>query len=176
MRSSASVRVVKRRLALALGAAAMVGLVAAFAFGSRDTRPAAVKAPPTWNDVAPIFAEKCAGCHTKGGIAPFSITTARSAAAYAGVIGAMTQLGKMPPWLPGRDSPAYLGQSRRILTPAEKRLIARWVHGGAHIGKGGSIKPVGGGSSAPGTTLRLAPAKTYLPKSAVGADDDYHCF
>jgi mono/diheme cytochrome c family protein len=167
---------VKRWLALALAAAAVVGVVVAIASGSRDTRPAAAAAPPTWKDVAPIFAEKCAGCHTKGGIAPFSLTTARSAAAHAGVIRAMTQLGKMPPWMPGPDSPAYLGQSRRILTAAEKQLIARWVRGGARIGRGGSIKPVGEGSSAPGTTLRLAPARTYLPKSAVGADDDYHCF
>jgi Copper type II ascorbate-dependent monooxygenase, C-terminal domain len=167
---------VKRWLALALAAAAMVGVVVAIASGSRDTRPTAATAPPTWTDVAPIFAEKCAGCHMKGGIAPFSITTARSAAAYAGVIGAMTQLGKMPPWLPGRDSPAYLGQSRRILTPAEKRLIARWVRGGARIGKGGSIKPVGERSTAPGTTVRLAPARPYLPKAAVGGLDDYHCF
>jgi mono/diheme cytochrome c family protein len=169
--------VVKRRLALALAAAAVVGVVAAFAFGSRDTSPVAAKASsPTWTDVAPIFAEKCAGCHMKGGIAPFSITTARSAAAYAGAIGAMTRLGKMPPWLPGHDSPAYLGQSRRILTPAEKSLIARWVRGGARIGKGGSIKPAGEGSAAPGTTMRLTPAKPYLPKAAVGGLDDYHCF
>jgi Copper type II ascorbate-dependent monooxygenase, C-terminal domain len=168
--------VVKRWLALGLAAAALVGVAAAFAFSSRDASSVAAEAPPTWTDVAPIFAEKCAGCHRKGGIAPFSITTARSAAAYAGVIGAMTQLGKMPPWLPGRDSPAYLGQSQRILTPAEKSLIARWVRGGARIGKGGSIKPVGGGSTAPGTTMRLAPAKTYLPKAAVGSLDDYHCF
>jgi mono/diheme cytochrome c family protein len=167
---------VKRRLALALGAAAVVGVVAAFAFGSRDTRPVAAKAPPTWTDVAPIFAEKCAGCHTKGGIAPFSLTNARSAAAHAGAILAMTQRDKMPPWMPGRDSPAYLGQSRRILTAAEKNLVARWVRGGARVGRGGSIKPVGEGSSAPGTTIALAPTKPYLPKAAVGADDDYHCF
>src|SRR2546423_8216784 len=88
----------------------------------------------------------------------------------------MPRQGKMPPWMPGPDSPAYLGQSRRILTPAEKKLIARWVRGGARIGRGGSIKPVGGGSRALGGTLRLAPVKPYLPKAAVGADDDYHCF
>ena len=88
----------------------------------------------------------------------------------------MTQLGKMPPWMPGHDSPAYLGQSQRLLTPGEKQLIARWVHGGAQIGKGGSVKPVGGGSKAPGTTMTLAPARAYLPKRAVGGLDDYHCF
>src|SRR5205814_5842578 len=99
------------------------------ASGSGGDRHVTSGKAPTWTDVAPIFAEKCAGCHTKGGIAPFSLTTARSAQAYAGAILAMTQQGKMPPWMPGRDSPAYLGQSRRILTSAEKTLIARWVRG-----------------------------------------------
>jgi mono/diheme cytochrome c family protein len=168
--------VVKRRLALALAAAAVVGVGAALAFASRDPRSAVATASPTWRDVAPIFAEKCAGCHTKGGIAPFSLTTGRSAAAHASAILAMTQRGKMPPWMPGRDSPEYLGQSRRILSAAEKRLIARWVRGGARLGRGGSIVPVGGRSSAPGTTMRLSPAKPYLPKAAVGGEDDYHCF
>ena len=167
---------VKRRLGLALAAAAVVGVVAAFAFGSRDTRPAAAKAPPTWTDVAPIFAEKCAGCHMRGGIAPFSLTTAKSAAAHASAILRMTQRGKMPPWMPGSDSPSYLGQSRRILSAAEKSLIARWVRAGARTGAGGSIVPIGGGSTAPGTTLTLTPAKAHLPKAAVGGMDDYHCF
>jgi mono/diheme cytochrome c family protein len=167
---------VKRSFALALVAAAAVALVTAIASGSRGSRPAAVMAAPSWKDVAPIFAEKCAGCHSSGGIAPFSLTTPRSAAAHAKAILAMTQRGRMPPWMPGRDSPAYLGQSRRILSTAEKNLIARWVHNGARTGAGGSIAPIGEGGTAPGTTLTLAPAKRYLPKAAVGGMDDYHCF
>jgi hypothetical protein len=75
----------------------------------------------------------------------------------------MTHLGKMPPWMPGRDSPSYLGQSQRILTAAEKQLIARWVRGGARIGNGNTVKPVGGGSKAPGTTMTLAPTKAISP-------------
>ena len=88
----------------------------------------------------------------------------------------MTQLGRMPPWMPGRDSPAYLGQSRRILTATEKKLVARWVRGGARIGNGSPVKPVGGTTNAPGTTMVLAPAKPYLPRAAGGGLDDYHCF
>ena len=111
----------RRRIALALGAAVVVAVVvSAIAAGSRDTRPTARTATPTWAAVAPVFAEKCAGCHTPGGIAPFSLRSAQSAKAHANGILVMTQLGRMPPWMPGHDSPSYLGQSRRILSTAEK--------------------------------------------------------
>jgi Copper type II ascorbate-dependent monooxygenase, C-terminal domain len=169
---------VKRsRLALAVAVGAVVAIAATTiaAGGSGDSR-AVPTAAPTWANVAPIFAEKCSGCHTPGGIAPFSLLSAQAAKAHANGILVMTKLGRMPPWMPGHDSPEYLGQSRRILTPAEKQLIARWVNGGARIGSGRSVKPVGGTSTAPGTTMTLTPTRSYLPKAAVGGLDDYHCF
>src|SRR4051794_36489549 len=145
-------------------------------WGSSSTRPAAESAVPTWAKVAPIFADKCAGCHTPGGIAPFSLRSAQSARAHANGILVMTQLGRMPPWLPGHDSPPFLGQSKRILTAAEKSLIARWVRSGARIGTGRSVVPKPNTSSAAGTLVTLTPTKPYLPKTAGGALDDYHCF
>jgi hypothetical protein len=167
----------RRRIGVALAAATAVAVViSTIAAGSRDTRPATRTAAPTWAAVAPIFAQKCVGCHTTGGIAPFSLRAARAARTYANGILVMTQLGRMPPWMPGHDSPAYLGQSRRVLTPAEKKLVARWVRGGARIGAGGSIKPVGGTTNAPGKTMTLTPPKPYMPKATGGGPDDYHCF
>src|SRR2546430_14337152 len=140
------------------GAAAAAIVVSAIAAGSGNARPAAHRAAPTWADVAPIFAEKCAGCHTPGGIAPFSLRSARTAAAYANGILVMTKLGRMPPWMPGKDSPAYLGQSRRILTPAEKNLIARWVRGGARLGSGRRVEPVRRARAAAGQARAPHPA------------------
>jgi hypothetical protein len=79
----------------------------------------------------------------------------------------------MPPWMPGADSPEYVGQSIRRLTAAEKDRIGRWVRGGAR-GRG-SIAPATPGDGAE-TTLTLTPRRAYLPRAAVGALDDYRCF
>jgi predicted CxxxxCH...CXXCH cytochrome family protein len=169
----------RRGRLVALVVTVVVGAAVTGAFMLRGTSPSAAasrNATPAWTDVAPIFAAKCAGCHMTGGIAPFSITSARSAKAHAPAILMMTQLGLMPPWPPGKDSPAYVGSSRRILTAQERDVIARWVRGGARIGRGGTIAPVGTGSSAPGRQLSLAPARSYLPQADVGGLDDYHCF
>src|SRR5207248_207220 len=100
-----------------------------FVFLDLERRPQL--APQHVADVAPLFAAKCAGCHQDGGVAPFSLTSALQAKAYAPAIVRMTRSGAMPPWMPGADSSAYLGSSRRILTLDEKFLIAAWVRGGA---------------------------------------------
>ena len=62
---------------------------------------AAATVTPTWDDVAPVFASKCASCHQLGGVAPFSLTSALSAQSYAKAILRRTQNGTMPPWMPG---------------------------------------------------------------------------
>jgi hypothetical protein len=134
------------------------------------------KTTVTWDAVAPLFASKCAGCHRIGGIAPFSLTTARSAHRFAPVILRMTQADEMPPWMPGKDSPTYLHQDQRILTADEKALIANWVKTGAKLGSAHPIKPVTLPTTAPGTTSTLSVARAYRPHPIGGGTDDYHCF
>jgi predicted CxxxxCH...CXXCH cytochrome family protein len=113
------------RLVALVAAVVAVGAAAAVVLLRGSSSAAAPRAAPTWKDVAPVFAAKCAGCHMVGGIAPFSLTSAQSAKAHAQSILMMTQVGQMPPWPPGPDSPAYVGSDRRILTAQEKDLIAR---------------------------------------------------
>ena len=95
------------------------------------TATAATARVPTYRDVAPILREKCASCHVLGGIAAFPLRSAADAIARAQEILIVTRSGQMPPWPPGKDSPAFIGQSLRVLTAQEKDTIARWVRGGA---------------------------------------------
>jgi mono/diheme cytochrome c family protein len=166
---------VKRRVVIA--AVALAAVAASLGFAGRGSGPrAAADAAPTWDDVATVFADKCTGCHVSGGIAPFTLTSAKTAAEHARLILLMTQANAMPPWMPGADSPAYLSGERRVLTPEEKDLIARWVNGGAKLGSAKPVAPPSADGGAAGTTLSLAPARAYLPHATGGGLDDYHCF
>jgi mono/diheme cytochrome c family protein len=165
---------VKRLVLLVLVFAAAASAFALDRGVQRST--AAPRAIVTWDAVAPLFAAKCAGCHQEGGIAPFSLTSAQTAHKYAPLILQMTQANEMPPWMPGADSPAYLHQEQRILTPAEKTLIADWVKSGAKPGSAHRIKPITAPSTAPGKTTTLQVARAYRPHPIGGGTDDYHCF
>ena len=114
--------------------------LAALAAGLVLAAPVAA-APPTYADVAHVFNSKCTGCHTEGGIAPFSLRSATQAKSHAQLIKIMTQANAMPPWPPARDSMAFVGQSARQLTAQEKDLIARWVAGGAKLGPHVTLPP-----------------------------------
>jgi hypothetical protein len=168
-----------RRLLLVLAAVGLLGAGVGIAAAGRDdshhfvTRKAAA---PTWDAVSPVFAEKCVSCHRSGGIAPFSLTSAKSAHLHAQAIALVTKLRVMPPWMPGSDSPSYQGQSHRILTAAQLQLIQRWAGGGAKLGHARDISSQGGSSSAPGTQIVLRPPRSYRPHATGGGTDDYHCF
>ena len=54
---------------------------------------------PTWyQDIAPIVAERCGGCHTPGSIGPFSLETYEEGSAWASLALDAIESGQMPPW------------------------------------------------------------------------------
>ncbi len=168
-----------RRGIAALAAAGAVALpaVALLAFqGGAEAGTAAV--PRFGRDVAPIIREKCAGCHRLGGIAPFPFRTAKDVASRAPLIAAAIEQGVMPPWPPGKRSPAMAGQSRRTLTAKERSTILRWIAAGARV----DARSVGTPPAAESTTRageterRLRLPSAYRPRAIGGATDDYRCF
>ena len=175
MRSTDGSRVA---LVVALLAALAVPLAAVAA--SRDvighTSPRAT--PSFTRDVAPVVAEKCTGCHRVGGIAPFPLVTTRQISSKASLIGAVVGAGIMPPWPPGRRSPAYAGEAERTLTAKQRATIVAWASAGAKVD--GPARPprraeppdVREGE----TLLDLRMPRAYRPSAAKGVTDDYRCF
>jgi hypothetical protein len=167
-----------RGVAAALVAAGLV-LGLAYAASGGTSHGSRASAPTYYRDVAPILDAKCTSCHSVGGIAPFSLTTAPEARAHAQGIVQMTRSGAMPPWMPGPDSAPIVGSDLRRLTSAELATLARWAAAGAPAGNATDrhSKPSRAGRlTGPGRTITLAPPKPYLPHTTTGALDDYHCF
>ncbi len=161
-------------VAIAVFAAFVVPIAAIAATRGKE----ASAAPSYRHDVAPVLQAKCEGCHRLGGIAPFSLETARAASTWSPVIAAAVKARLMPPWPPGSDSPAYVGQAQRLLTARERSVILAWARAGGKVdGPAMQAKPpppipVRTGES----IVKVAMPSPYRPKAPNGGTDDYRCF
>jgi hypothetical protein len=134
--------------------------------------------PSFTRDVAPIIAEKCAGCHRTGGIAPFPLETARQISSRSALIGGAVQARIMPPWPPGPRSPAYAGQAARTLTAQQRATIVAWATRGGKVDGPARLpaKQPGPEVRSGETLLDLRMQSAYRASAAKGATDDYRCF
>jgi mono/diheme cytochrome c family protein len=160
----------------AVAVAALAVPLAALAMTRGDL--SAEAAPSFTRDVAPVISEKCAGCHRVGGIAPFPLQTARQISSRADAIAAVVESGLMPPWPPGKRSPAYVGQSTRTLSAAQHAVILAWVRAGARTDGPARPAPTSKPPAArPGESLLdLRMTSAYRPSALSGVTDDYRCF
>jgi mono/diheme cytochrome c family protein len=164
-------------IAAVLGAAVAVALPVLAGAREDLTNGSRVGAPTYYGQVGPILDAHCASCHVDGGVAPFALTSASEARRYARAIAAIVKTGAMPPWPPGRDSAAFVGQGARVLSPGEKATLAAWAAAGAPAGRPRALpRPRPAALPSGARVLRLAPARTYMPKAPGGGFDDYHCF
>ncbi len=135
-------------------------------------------ASPTWHrDVGPIISAQCSGCHTEGGIAPFTLTGYDEAKAYAGAIKARTADRSMPPWGVDNSGACNTWQHARWLSDDDIALIGAWADAGAPRGNPADA-PAPADSDEPPTLDRVdatvAPAEAYTPDDSRA--DDYRCF
>ena len=90
-------------------------------------------ASPTFSrDVAPIFYNKCVGCHRPGEVAPMSLITYRDVRPWASAIREKVTTRVMPPWHADRQYGSF--RNDLSLTQREIDTIAAWAAGGASEG------------------------------------------
>lgn len=88
-------------------------------------------APTFHADVLPIFAERCLGCHTEGGIGGFPLDDYATASQWAPAVKTAVQARTMPPWLATGDGSCGTFAQSEWLSDAEITTLSAWADGGA---------------------------------------------
>lgn len=142
--------------------------------GTSDAAPAVV----TFDEVAPILADKCVRCHHDGGIAPFRLDSYEMAVQKGALAKVAITTGLMPPYYIHHDGTCGDFAATEALTATEQATLVAWIDGGMHAGTGGSAV----GPATPSATL-TNPQEMKTPKfmpaplgTQVAKDDDYRCF
>jgi len=90
--------------------------------------------PDYSRDVAPILAERCVGCHTEGGIAPWAMSSWQRVRGWSPMIRETVMTRRMPPW---HADPHFNEFSNgRALEPEEANALVAWIDAGAKRGDG----------------------------------------
>lgn len=147
--------------------------------GNTNTNNNVSATGPTYHqDVRPLLADKCGGCHLQGGLAPFNFETYENTAPLASLIAAAVRTGRMPPW--GAQETAACDIQRPFqddlrLEAADITLIESWAAAGAPEGTAPqTLEPFAGKlSNLPRVDKELVPSLGF---SAVGNRDQFRCF
>lgn len=81
-------------------------------------------------EVAPILAAACNGCHSEGGVAPFALDTYDAAVQWSGSIVAAIEARTMPPWNVDNSGDCNRWLDARWLEEDEVETIRAWVEQG----------------------------------------------
>jgi peroxiredoxin len=90
-------------------------------------------------DVAPLLQKRCVACHRAGQVAPFALTSYRSAAGRAETIREVLEAGRMPPW--GADPRHGRFANDPRLTDDEKQVVYDWIDAGCPEGNPADLPP-----------------------------------
>jgi len=127
---------------------------------------------PTWHqDVQPIVARSCEGCHTPGAIAPFALRTWEEARPWHDAMRLAVESRTMPPWLAGPGCNEY--RHDPSLTQEEIDTIVAWSLAGAPEGEPATPVPPAPIGGLDRVDRELEMPEAYTPRQH---PDDYRCF
>ncbi len=130
----------------------------------------------TWyQDVAPIVASHCMGCHKDGGIAPFALTTYGEAAPIASLMLYEVEQGNMPPWdaVDGDGcTPRFGWKNDPRLSAEEIETLRAWVDDQMPAGEQADI-PDPPDTELAGITHSATPVSGYATS---GDHDEFICY
>src|SRR5580704_7696834 len=88
----------------------------------------------TWNqDVAPLMAQQCVGCHKAGEIGPMAFTSYKETRPWAQAIRQAVLQGTMPPWHADAGTTPHF-KNARVLSQDERDILVGWAESGAAEG------------------------------------------
>lgn len=129
------------------------------------------------HDIAPIIERSCIGCHSKGGVAPFSLATFAEAKPMADVMISETKAKRMPPWgsqISAECTPPAPFKHDPTLTEVEIATLEKWKADGLQEGdpKEARVLTV----PASGLPNPSAELSANSPFSVSGNGDKFRCF
>jgi len=134
---------------------------------------------PTWYaDIAPLVSEHCQGCHTDGGIAPFSLQTYPQAKMWAGTFEGVLPNGRMPPFLAAETAdckPRFGFKDDLRLSAEQIQMFVRWNDAGCPEGTPTSAAAL---PQPPEIELKDAEVNVTIPSPVTieGSGDKFICF
>jgi hypothetical protein len=138
-------------------------------------------APTFYGDVLPVVIERCAGCHTPGGIGSFDLQDYATASDLAEVLAIVTASRTMPPYNVTADGSCHTFVDQRWLTEGELDLFAAWAEAGAPEGDPSTPQPEppSPAALAGDDITEIDTPEGYVPApdgSGTNGYDDYQCF
>ena len=129
---------------------------------------------PTFNqDVKPILAAKCEGCHNPEGIGPFDLLTFNDASVHAAQSLKAIKENIMPPWKPVDNCNDYKGNFD--ITDEETAIIEAWINSGKKEGSP-LEEPIPLEFERPSLSRVDLELPMEMPYTMNNATDDYRCF